>query len=141
MSEANTALKEDINNQIPEAGPGPVVDESQADPERNQVKPKSATIHVKFRSSSDQIEIKSKATGETNKVAAANRRIRLIHGRLYLIPVDNTEVDSDEYGNIKQYSETSDKFEVRYVKNGVACIDPILHNALIENGQRLCIIW
>lgn len=140
MNEANTALKEDINNQTPVSAPGPDVDESKADPERNKVKPKSATIHVKFRSNSDHIEIKSTATGETNKVAAANRKLRLISGRLYFIPVDN-DIDSDEYGNIKQYSETSDKFEVRYIKNGVACINPILHNALIQEGTRLCIVW
>jgi hypothetical protein len=101
---------------------------------------KASTIHVKFKGNSDQIVIQSKATGETNKVAAANRKLRLISGRLYFIPVDQI-VNSDEYGNIKQYSETSDKFEVLYVKDGYACIDPILHNALIVENQRLCIIW
>ena len=65
----NTALKEDLNK-TPEGSPGPKVDESQADPDRNKVANKSATIHVKFRSSSDQINIKSKATGETYPKAA-----------------------------------------------------------------------
>lgn len=141
MNETSTALKEDLNNtMIP--GDGPKVDETKADPNRNKVveKPTSATIHVKFRGTSDQILIQSRATGEKNKVAAANKKIRLIHGRLYFIPIDK-EINSDDYGNIKQYSETSDKFEVLYVKDGLACVDPILHNALIEEGQRLCIIW
>lgn len=124
----NTALKEDLNNV--ETLPEEVV------PARNQ----PATVHVKFIGTTEHVQIKSKATGEMNKVAAANKKIRLIHGRLYFIPVDQ-KINSDEYGNIKQYSETSDKFEVLYVKDGVACIDTILHNALIEDGQRICIIW
>lgn len=127
MSNNSTALKEDLVK-APE-----II-------ENTEPNLKSATIHVKFKGNSDQILIQSKATGEKNKVAAANRKLRLIHGRLYFIPVDQ-EINSDEYGNIKQYSETSDKFEVLYVKDGYACIDPILHNALIEEGQRLCIIW
>jgi hypothetical protein len=136
----NTALKEDINN-IPDETPVSEVDEIKANSDRNKTENKSATIHVSFRSSSDQISIKSKATGETNKVAAANRKIRLISGRLYFIPIDHKDIDSDEYGNMKQFSDTSDKFEVLYVKDGVACIDPVLHNALIEDGQRICIVW
>lgn len=124
----NTALKEDLSNS--EALPEEIVSEQK----------QPATVHVQFVGTTEHIQIKSKATGEMNRVAAANKKIRLIHGRLYFIPVDQ-KINSDEYGNIKQYSETSDKFEVLYVKEGVACIDTILHNALIEDGQRICIIW
>lgn len=130
MSNNSTALKEDLVD-TPETIENEDLNSSIKNP---------ATIHVKFSSNSDQILIRSKATGETNKVAAANRKIRLISGRLYFIPIDQN-INSDEYGNIKQYSETSDKFEVLYVKDGLACIDPILHNTLIEQNQRLCIVW
>jgi hypothetical protein len=101
---------------------------------------KAATIHVSFKTNSDQIKIINKATNEKSAVVAANKKIRLINGRLYFIPIDH-DMNSDEYGNMKQYSETSDKFIVRYIKEGTACIDPIQHNALVENGQTLCVIW
>ena len=102
--------------------------------------PKPSTIHVNFSSNSDKIKIQSKATGEKNVVVAANKKIHLIHGRLYFIPVDS-EVNSDEYGNMKQFSETTDKYDVKYIKNSIACIDPILHNAIIEDTQQLCVLW
>lgn len=102
---------------------------------------KPSTIHVKFKSNTDQIKIISKATSEKSTVAAANRKIRLINGRLYFIPVDNENIDSDKYGSMKQYSETADKFIVRYIKDGFACVDPIQHNVLVENEQRLCVLW
>ncbi len=100
----------------------------------------SATVHVKYKTNCDKLEITNKATQEKNTIVAANKTLRLIHGRLYFIPVD-LEINSDEYGNIKQYSETSDKFKIRYIKNGVACIDPIQHNTVLNDGQKLCIIW
>lgn len=103
--------------------------------------PKPATIHVKFNTNSDQVKIINKATNEKSTVAAANKKIRLINGRLYFIPIEKKDINSDEYGNMKQYSETADKFIVRYIKDGVACIDPIQHNALVEDSQRLCVLW
>jgi len=140
MSES-TVLKEDQDiedndNQAEQMfdEPGPVVHESKTD------SPKPATIHVKFSSNSDKIKIKSKATSEKNVVVAANKKIHLIHGRLYFIPVDSG-VNSDEYGNMKQFSATTDKYDVKYIKDGVACVDPILHNAIIEDSQQLCVLW
>lgn len=116
------------------------LDPIKEDKDKNEV-PKSVTVHVSFKTNSDKIAIINKATNEKSTVVAANKRIRLIHGRLYFIPVEKDNVDSDEFGNIKQYSVTADKFNIRYVKEGFACIDPIQHNALIENSQQLCILW
>ena len=42
---------------------------------------------------------------------------------------------------MKQFSQTTDKYDVKYIKDGVACIDPILHNAIIEDAQQLCVLW
>jgi len=142
----NTALKENHDN-LKEL-PIQVEDKVEIEEvvEINQVSdkpgpsPKPATIHVNFTSNSDKIKITSKATGEKSVVVAANKKIHLIHGRLYFIPVDS-EVNSDEYGNMKQFSHTTDKYDVKYIKNGIACIDPILHNAIIENSQQLCVLW
>lgn len=106
----------------------------------NIKKPTSATAHVKFKGNSDKIDIIIKATQEKSTIAAANKSLRLIQGRLYYVPVD-IELDSDEYGNMKQYSQTSDKFVVRYIKDGFACIDPVQHNTQLIDGQQLCILW
>jgi len=150
MNETATALKEDRSAEIEQeeraetmtAAPGPAVDESQADPDRNVVSQptKPTTIHIYFETNSDRISIRSKATGEKSTVVAANKKLHLIHGRLYFIPVDS-KVNSDEYGNIKEFSQTTEKFDIRYVKDGVACVDPIQHNAIIEDGQQLCVLW
>jgi hypothetical protein len=102
----------------------------------------SITVHANFKTNSDKVIIKSKATGEETSVVAANKKIRLISGRLYYIPVDaDPKVNSDEYGSIKEFSATADKFSIKFIRNGMACIDPIQHHAQIENLQQLCVLW
>ena len=98
------------------------------------------TVHVNFETSSDQIEFVLQATNEKNIVIAANMKLQLIQGRMYYVPVD-TKADSDEYGNMKLYSDISEKIDVRYVKNGIACVIPLKHNIFIENNQKLCVLW
>lgn len=142
----STLLKEDQDIEVNEQETPTalnIVDDEQTIPGvvvKSADGPKPATIHVNFSSNSDKIQIKSKATGEKSLVVAANKRIHLIHGRLYFIPVDS-EVNSDEYGNMKQFSQTTDKYDVKYIKDGKACIDPILHNAIIDDAQQLCVLW
>ena len=128
MNETNETIQEDVT---------PDVEDFKSEEEP---KPQTATIHVDFKTNSDKIQIISKATQEKNTIVAANKKLRLIHGRLYFIPVDKN-VNSDEYGNIKQFSETSDKFEIKYIKDGFACINPVQHNTQLINGQQLCILW
>ena len=95
---------------------------------------KPATIHVNFKTDSDQVKFILQATNEENIVIAANRKLQLIQGRTYYVPVDS-DADSDEYGNMKIYSDISEKVDVRYVKNGIACVFPLKHNIFIENSS------
>lgn len=141
MNETATALKEDRSDEIQQEEQAEVLAPTGIETEESQVQPvKPTTIHIYFKTNSDRISIRSKATGEKSTVVAANKKLHLIHGRLYFIPVDS-KVNSDEYGNIKEFSQTTEKFDIRYVKDGVACVDPIQHNAIIEDGQQLCVLW
>jgi hypothetical protein len=69
---------------------------------------KPATVHVNFKTDSDQVKFILQATNEQNIVIAANKKLQLIQGRTYYVPVD-TDADSDEYGNMKIYSDISEK--------------------------------
>ena len=124
-----TVLKEN-KDETPKENPDPEIET-----QKSQV-----TVHVKFETNSDKVTIKSKATGEKTTVVAANKKLRLISGRLYYVPVDS-DANSDLYGSIKEFSSGSDKFSIRYVKDGIACIDPIQHHAMMEDMQQLCILW
>ncbi len=101
---------------------------------------KPATVHVKFETSNDQVKFILQATNQENQVIAANKKLQLIQGRIYYIPIDS-DADSDEYGNMKIYSDISEKVDVRYVKNRIACVIPLKHNIFLENNQQLCVLW
>lgn len=121
-----SAIQEDLN------------EEYTKDEGSKELKP--STIHVKFKTGGDQVKFVLQATNEQNIVIAANRKLQLIQGRTYYVPVD-TDVNSDEYGNMKIYSDISEKIDVRYVKDGIACVYPLKHNIFIEDKQQLCVLW
>ena len=77
------------------------------------------------------------ATNEQNIVKVSNGRINLLQGRMYYIPINNTMVDSDDY-NIKVHSDIADRADVRFIKDGFACVVPIIHNAILKTGEKLC---
>ena len=109
--------------------------------ETNKIKPvKPTTVHVKFVTGGDHVTFVLRATNEENIVIAANKKLQLIQGRMYYVPVD-TKANSDEYGNMKVYSDISEKIDIRYVKGGLACVIPLKHNIFIENNQQLCVLW
>jgi hypothetical protein len=78
------------------------------------------------------------ATNEQNIVSASNGRLHLLQGRMYYIPI-NKDVDSDNY-NIKVHSDAADRFDIRFIKDSLAAVVPIRHNAVLKNGERLCIL-
>lgn len=80
------------------------------------------------------------ATNEQNVVPISNGKISLLHGRMYYIPINNTQIDSDLY-TIKVHSDVADRIDVRFVKDGFACVIPIRHNASIKNGEKLCVLF
>lgn len=79
------------------------------------------------------------ATNEQNVVEISGGKMNLLHNRMYYIPINNKEVNSDN-GTIKVTSDISERFDVRFIKDGFACLVPIKHNAILKNGERICIV-
>lgn len=79
------------------------------------------------------------ATNEENIVTISGGKMQLLHNRMYYIPVNNKEINSDN-GTFKMTSDISERFDVRFVRDGFACLVPIKHNATLKNGERLCIV-
>jgi hypothetical protein len=81
------------------------------------------------------------ANGEQNVVKCSNGRINMLHGRMYFIPIDdeNKSINSDSF-NIKIHRDAADRFDVRYVVDGLAAVVPIRHNAILKTGEKLCIL-
>ena len=99
-----------------------------------------ATIHVKFKLPTDNIYYIITATGQESKTSAIEGNLRLIKGRIYYIPIDNTDINSDNYNILKVFSVVSDKLDIKFVKEGYCCIVPIVNNTAIKNGQQLCVV-
>jgi hypothetical protein len=100
---------------------------------------KSIYINAKFSENIVEIGYTFLATGEQNILSVSNGRMNLLQGRLYYIPIDKENIDSDEY-NIKVHSDASSRFDIRFVRDGLAAVVPILHNAILKTGERLCIL-
>jgi len=103
--------------------------------------PVEQPIYIKAKFSEEIVGIGYEflATGEQNIISASNGKIYMLQGRQYYIPVDNLEIDSDNY-NIKVHSDAADRFDVRYIKDGLAAVVPIRHNTILKNGERICIL-
>ena len=99
---------------------------------------KGVSIHVKFKLPIDSIFYTLAATGQEQNSSAIDGNLRLVKGRIYYLPIDNTVVDSDTYNTIKVFSNISNSIEVRFIKEGYACVIPIIHNVLIKDKQQLC---
>ena len=85
----------------------------------------------------DQIEYKLSATGEKSVCCIAEGCLKMMLGRIYYLPVD-TEIDSDEK-NFKILSAVSEKIDIRYIKNKIACIIPLQHNVKLKKEQQICV--
>ena len=42
--------------------------------------------------------------------------------------------------NLKTSFDLADKIDVRIVKNGFACVVPLVHNVMLVDGQRIAVI-
>lgn len=98
------------------------------------------TIHVKFKYPTESIYYVITATNQEQNTNAINGCLRLIKGRIYYLPVDNSEIDSDEYNILKVFSDVAAKIDVKFVKEGFACVIPIIHDTQIKDKQQLCVI-
>ncbi|MCK9439424.1 MAG: hypothetical protein WC188_04675 [Candidatus Caldatribacteriota bacterium] len=97
-------------------------------------------VSAKFNETVAEIGYTFLGTGEQNIVKMSNGRINMLHGRMYYVPIDNDEtIDSDNY-NIKIPAEIAENFDIRFIKDSFAAIVPIKHNAILRNGERICIL-
>ena len=80
-------------------------------------------------------------TGEILKIPIHNNELPLIVGRGYYVPVNIKDIDSDKFKYLKTFSQTNDKFDVKYVKNGLAFIVTLRNGIKLKSDTRLCVIW
>lgn len=100
------------------------------------------TICVDFPKHATPVECIIAATGYRDKIAAAGKELRLLQNRLYMIPVDcDKDINSDDWSGIKIMSDISGSIDVRFIKDGLACVMPLAHNVKIRQGNRLAILW
>lgn len=128
-----------INDEVFVQSDKPMSNDDGEDKEELSFKNKPVIVNVQFPKNATTVECILSATGYKDKVIAAGKQLRLLQNRLYFIPV-NTEINSDEYSNIKIMSDISESIDVRYVKNGYACVMPIKHNVKIRDTNRLAIL-
>lgn len=102
-------------------------------------RPSPVTVETQFENI-PRITFTISATGQTGNTVATNNKVRLMHGRIYKLPV-NTDKDSDTFSGLKEYSDLADKILVRFIKDGMAHVVPLQNNVVIESGKRLCVIW
>jgi len=118
------------------------VEKAKKDEENSSDRPDYVTVCVDFPKHATPVECIIAATGYHDKIAASGRELRLLQNRLYMIPVDcDKEINSDEWSGIKVMSDMSSLIDVRYVKEGFACVMPLTHNVKVRQGNRLAILW
>src|SRR6056297_1103329 len=100
---------------------------------------KKIPVKSKFPKNATSIECIITATGYRDRVIASGKELRLLQARLYLIPVD-TDINSDDFNCIKVMSDMSDSIDVRYIKDGFACVSALKHNVKIKDNVRLAIL-
>ena len=99
---------------------------------------KGSTISTEFNLPKHNIFYIVNSTNQEERGNAINGEIRLVKNRIYYIPIDNKEIDSDNYTQIKIFSKMADKITIVFVKEGFACVIPLVHNTLIRNKQHIC---
>lgn len=97
-------------------------------------------IKVNFPNVGSRVTSVIQATGQVDELIAAGKRLKLIAGRFYYVPV-NININSDDYANMKIMSDMADKIDVRFVRDNLACITPLMSGMELLNETRLCMIW
>ena len=113
--------------------------------EPEQIMPETTTlpkhqIYVNFKDNATSIKCTIAATNTIYNAIATNKELRLLQNRFYFIPI-SVNIDSDNFDNLKIFSDMADNIDIRYIKNNVACIMALKHNISIKHNQRLCIVW
>jgi hypothetical protein len=105
-------------------------------------RPSFINVVVDFPKPATPVDCVSAATNTRDKIVASNKQIRLLQNRFYFIPVNvDFNISSDDYANIKVYSEKAENIDVRYIKEGKACIISLKHNVKIRQGELLAVMY
>ena len=116
------------------------VNEVEISEEDNQNSP--VFIHTKFGNKTQPVQFTIIATGQSGTTSITGGKLRLIYGRIYFLPIDaKTSTNSDDFANIKMFSDMADKVDVRYINNGFAAIIPLQNNIMLSDETRLCVLW
>ena len=97
-----------------------------------------ASVFINFEKPKHKVYYIIEATNQEESINAINGELRLVKGRIYYIPISDAKINSDDYSYIKIFSDLSDKLKVVFVKQGFACVIPILNNVKIRAEQRIC---
>lgn len=77
------------------------------------------------------------ATGDRGTTVSTNGRTLLALGRLYEIPIDLPAEDKlDNYNVVKLYGNYAERISIKNIRDGVAIVQALVHNTLIENGDE-----
>ncbi|MFW6242608.1 MAG: hypothetical protein ACOC2W_00455 [bacterium] len=99
-------------------------------------------VHTHFGNKTQPVQFTIIATGQTSNTSITGGQLRLIYGRIYFLPIDiDKSISSDEFANIKIFSDISSKLDVRYISNGYAAILPLQNNIMLTDKTRLCVLW
>ena len=139
IMEESTPVNEDIAPPVVELEPitEDLPMESQEVPQKE-----FQNVHVNFSTNAVTVDFTVAATGQTNKMVAANGKLQLMSGKFYMIPINcDPIIDSDNFANVKVYSDVAELFDIRYIKKGIACVMPLRHNITLTHDQRLCVLF
>lgn len=85
---------------------------------------------------SDRIEIFNLSNGKSSFIVPKDlTHIRLTNTNLFKIPIENKELNIDNFHAIKQLSKYSDYFTILNVVNGVVTILPIVFEFKLKNNE------
>lgn len=99
-------------------------------------------IKTKFGAKTQPVQFTIIATGQTGNTSITGGKLRLIYGRIYFLPIDAApEINSDNFANLKMFSDLADKIDVRFINNQFAAIIPLQNNIMLSDDTRLCVLW
>ena len=77
------------------------------------------------------------ATGDRGTTVSTNGRALLTLGRLYEIPITLPAEDKlDNYNVIKLYGSAAETVSIKNIRDGIAVIQTLVHNTVIEDGDE-----
>ena len=108
----------------------------------SQIESNFITVSIEFQTHAQTVDYIVTGTNQKATMVAGGGELKLLQGRMYMVPVNvDKNINSDNYSSIKVFSDMAGLVEVKYVKDGFACIIPVIHNCVIKTGTRLCILW